>query len=239
MIAQRFAKALKAQDWMTVAIELSLVVIGVLAALQVSNWNEARKNHRGAVAALERLNDEIKTNFAAIDEHIEKIESIGDERRAAAAALLACDNSDIDYGALINQLVNDIMPPLTGNALAELGRQNAFLLLYSDEFRRAMNVYQGRLDDERGQLAINFDLMWRDHIMFNPAVDMIIAESELVDLSFSVVRPFEEVCRDPTFRRQFAMTAGWHDSFVLRLQRFKAWAEEFEADIENERARLN
>ena len=112
MIAQRFAKALKAQDWMTVAIELTLVAVGVLAALQVSNWNEARKNNRGAAAALERLGDELQSNFVAIDEHIDKIERSGNERRAAVAALLACNGGDIDYGAIINELTNDIMPPL-------------------------------------------------------------------------------------------------------------------------------
>ena len=101
-----------------------------------------------------------------------------------------------------------------------------------------MNVYQGRLDDERAQLAINFDLMWRDHVMFNPAVDIISAEGELVGMSFKTVRPFDEMCKDPVFRRQFAMTVGWHEAFVLRLQRFKGWAEEFQSTIADEQARL-
>ena len=43
MIIQRFANALRSQDWVTVFIEFFLVVLGVLVALEVDRYNERQK----------------------------------------------------------------------------------------------------------------------------------------------------------------------------------------------------
>ncbi len=44
MFLRRLAMALRAQDWTTVVVEFLLVVLGVLLALQVDNWNQERKD---------------------------------------------------------------------------------------------------------------------------------------------------------------------------------------------------
>lgn len=43
MIIQRLSAALRRQDWAQVTLEILIVVIGILIALQVDNWNEQRK----------------------------------------------------------------------------------------------------------------------------------------------------------------------------------------------------
>lgn len=43
MILRRLAAAIRRQDWFLVALEIAIVVVGILIALQVDNWNEARK----------------------------------------------------------------------------------------------------------------------------------------------------------------------------------------------------
>ncbi len=58
MILRRIASALKAQQWTTVIIEFVLVIFGVLIALQVNNWNEARLEKAREQAALDRLQHE-------------------------------------------------------------------------------------------------------------------------------------------------------------------------------------
>jgi len=40
----RLSAALRRQDWPTVTVEFLLVVLGVLLALQLDNWNERRKD---------------------------------------------------------------------------------------------------------------------------------------------------------------------------------------------------
>ena len=44
MILRKLADAIRTQNWFTVAIEFTLVVVGVLVALQFDNWNSERQN---------------------------------------------------------------------------------------------------------------------------------------------------------------------------------------------------
>ena len=56
-IRQKLLKQDKAFEYLKYAIgEILLVVIGILIALQVNNWNEDLKNQREAVAILKNLN---------------------------------------------------------------------------------------------------------------------------------------------------------------------------------------
>ena len=47
--------------------EIVLVVIGILIALQVSNWNEKRNNANAEVIILQDLNTELKSNITSLE----------------------------------------------------------------------------------------------------------------------------------------------------------------------------
>lgn len=55
MIFRRLSESLRRQDWITVLIEIGIVVIGLLIGLQINNWNEARADRAKEAAFLERL----------------------------------------------------------------------------------------------------------------------------------------------------------------------------------------
>lgn len=46
MILQRMASAIKRQDWFQVTIEVLIVVIGIFLGLQLTDWNEGRKESK-------------------------------------------------------------------------------------------------------------------------------------------------------------------------------------------------
>ena len=48
--------------------EIVLVVIGILIALQINNWNEERKSSKLEIKILKELNNDLKTNLAEVDE---------------------------------------------------------------------------------------------------------------------------------------------------------------------------
>ncbi|NNF76155.1 MAG: hypothetical protein HKN00_13300, partial [Flavobacteriaceae bacterium] len=57
--------------------EILLVVIGILIAIQVNNWNENRKERNQENAILAQLQNEFKSNLSQLDDKIEsKKESI-------------------------------------------------------------------------------------------------------------------------------------------------------------------
>lgn len=66
MILRHIADAIRTQNWFTVFIEFTLVVAGVLVALQFDNWNEGRKFDAMERDYLLQLRDEISANETQI-----------------------------------------------------------------------------------------------------------------------------------------------------------------------------
>jgi len=70
-IRQKLLAEGKTTNYLKYAIgEIVLVVIGILIALSINNWNEARKNHIEEIALLNQLKSEFKSNLKQLDEKI-------------------------------------------------------------------------------------------------------------------------------------------------------------------------
>jgi hypothetical protein len=67
MILRNITEHLRRQDWVAVAIEFVIVVLGVFVATQVSNWNEARAYRAQESAYLAQLRDEILANDRTLE----------------------------------------------------------------------------------------------------------------------------------------------------------------------------
>jgi Family of unknown function (DUF6090) len=59
MILHRLADSLRKQNWITVMLEVVIVVVGIFIGLQVDDWNSARKDRVEETLILDRL----KTDF--------------------------------------------------------------------------------------------------------------------------------------------------------------------------------
>jgi len=59
MRLRSLATRLRQQDWTAVAIEILIVIVGVFIGLQVSNWNETRKENARGQEYLQRLHQEL------------------------------------------------------------------------------------------------------------------------------------------------------------------------------------
>lgn len=102
MIIRRIAHAMRRQDWYAVAIEFSLVVIGVLVALQLDTWAQHRADKFAYAEALDRLRAEISANLEIIELVEEEIASELPVVRSAFDALETCSD-DPDTFHLVNQ----------------------------------------------------------------------------------------------------------------------------------------
>lgn len=65
----RLARALRDQNWAAVAIELLVVVLGVLVALQADNWNQTRKDRQLEQVYISRLIDETNASLDILRAH--------------------------------------------------------------------------------------------------------------------------------------------------------------------------
>lgn len=59
----RFVQRLRDHDWMAAAIELVIVIAGILIALQVSNWNQERLDEKRKHAYLQRILVDLDTDL--------------------------------------------------------------------------------------------------------------------------------------------------------------------------------
>lgn len=75
MIFRGVGSKLRERDWIAVTIELMLVIAGVFLGIQVSNWNEARKQQTSEAAYHESIADDAMDDVAALDETIRVAEA--------------------------------------------------------------------------------------------------------------------------------------------------------------------
>jgi len=68
MILRRIMDHVKAQNWTAIALDFVIVVSGVFIGIQVSNWNEARVNHKTERAYLELLRRDLQSTMADVEE---------------------------------------------------------------------------------------------------------------------------------------------------------------------------
>jgi hypothetical protein len=67
MSLRTIAVRIRQHDWLAVGIELLVVVAGVFIALQVSNWNDDRKEAARGREYLQRLHDDMAQDVANLD----------------------------------------------------------------------------------------------------------------------------------------------------------------------------
>lgn len=91
-IRQNLLPENKFGKYLTYAIgEIILVVIGILIALQINNWNISKSNQIESNAFAARLKAEVKSNIAFTQEEINKKES----QRSSSLAILKMIDEDI------------------------------------------------------------------------------------------------------------------------------------------------
>ena len=59
MLLRSITKHVKEQNWFAVALDFFIVVLGILIAFQITEWNEARNNRVQELTYLERLSTDL------------------------------------------------------------------------------------------------------------------------------------------------------------------------------------
>jgi len=59
MILRRFTEHLKEQNWFAVGLEVIVVIVGIFLGMQVTDWNENRKDHNDGQDFISRIHNEV------------------------------------------------------------------------------------------------------------------------------------------------------------------------------------
>ncbi len=105
MFLRRLSEALRRQDWPTVTVEFLLVVLGVLLALQVDNWNERRKDRALFEDYLVQLQADLRDDIKQAERRIEAARSL-DERAAYLISVIEGQAAHpIDHNRLVSSVL--------------------------------------------------------------------------------------------------------------------------------------
>lgn len=243
MLLRRITEHVKAQNWTAVFIDLVIVVVGVFIGIQVANWNEVRNNQSGLIASLERLDKEVTHNIGLIDDVLVRYVEGRADLDLGRESLSTCDDSPEGEAALerlLFDLTNDVQPNFASVSLDQLASQVRYQDLLSADFQQQFGLYAARLKEEHEQLTSHYGNLWAHHVNFHPAVTAHFGDDsyDYAGWGFSLAKPYDEVCRDATFRNRFINTIGFYTSINDRLQEFKDEALTFQSALADELARL-
>ncbi len=239
MKPSRMSKSLKEQNWASVAIDLVLVTISVLIALQLGQFAQSREDQRSLRGALERLEEETQTNIAIMDHYLVRYDRVRDATDIGRMAIQTCDptpEAAAQVAESIAYMTVDLDPTFITLTAEELSRQARYLDRLSPEFRVAFNRFQATLAEDNDQTTVNFQLIWDNRVFNHPAMTAdLSAEPLTTPVELSV--PLSVLCEDNEFRRRYFMTTALIAGLGARINGLKGEAEAFREALSAERDR--
>lgn len=106
MILRRLAGAFRKQDWFTVALEVLIVVVGILIGLQVDDWNQHRKDRAEEIVYLDRLLRDVESSLDIQRASIENASSRHENTRLLVSVIDAGDLGDMTNDEFSDRLSN-------------------------------------------------------------------------------------------------------------------------------------
>ncbi len=213
MILRRVIGHFRKQEWTAIAIDFTIVVVGVFVGLQVANWNTDRQNRALAHGYLQRLHHEVVDLLARGAEAAQYSDATNQRLHEAhdflnAAAGAATVPGPQHCGAIARSHVfaeGIILPPTLGELLTT-GR----VVLIDDEALRASIASYAQSIIEIGQL--------RDDIQ----IDRLALARKYPDLIKLRVKAWDEsVCLFDDMRGR----DDFRNDLVDNIKRFGAYAE--------------
>ncbi len=112
MILRRLTENIKTQNWFAVVLDFIIVVVGVFVGLQVSNWNDVKKDELSREYYLERLASDLSQTIALSEDTeaavvesiaiIERFTTALNDPNSPAEELLAATRAYFGEGTLMS-----------------------------------------------------------------------------------------------------------------------------------------
>lgn len=118
--------------------EIILVVIGILVALQVNNWNNERLENNRANEFVKKVNIQIDNNLTKVTDYIDRFTDQFEQTLELVSIIGTSDTSNIDpkINLLVELNLSDYHLNLNMNTILE-GKENGdFALIASEELRQ-------------------------------------------------------------------------------------------------------
>lgn len=232
MILRRFTEAFRNQDWFTVFVEFSLIVVGLLVALQIDNWNQLRKDRLDEVYYLNRILSDIDESIAENRKDIEfmrnKVEST-----LWVVEKLRSGHLDSSDEARFKQKFLEIQNWKTGSfidsTIQELQSSGQMTIIQSRELREYLGRFELMLESHQRAQTNIADFLKALDLQIIARVDRPVGNMEGVleppfrwlqsEESLQIlVTPFETLAKDQVLIRHLDAYANFYIWRYLNIE---------------------
>ena len=125
--------------------EILLVVIGILIALQINNWNEAKKSRKKEVILLNQLSEEFKANLEQLDNKMIMRNAI---MKSSKFLLDAIDNqSNPSKDSIVKHLRTTLYTPTFNSNTNNYFNSRDIALLQNDSLKNLLSKWPTKVDE--------------------------------------------------------------------------------------------
>ena len=201
-IRQRLLTENKFSKYLIYAIgEIVLVVIGILIALQINNWNEQRKERIQEKIFLKRFEVELNTNLenilTAISLNKSRIHRAEFLLRTIDKPQLAVDSSSYFMKSIEHASYTNI-PLISDNAFEELKSSGNLSLISNEVLRAALQIYYSWTSYEGQYNFLQQDIQ----LNYSHLKQGIFTTSQVIDMGdYYITKNYSAIEAKETFER--------------------------------------
>jgi hypothetical protein len=174
----RIAAAVRRQDWFAVAVEVLVVVIGLLLAFQFDGWREAQLERQQERAYVDRLITDVETDIPEIEHAIAlqqmRLELVDFLIEVSQAPQTALNMPALFMGA-VSQAAFTYTPELTSYTFENLRSTGDLKLIRNEALKAALSEYYGFDASQRQFRPLQFAT---EHRHFELAAGILSLEQE-------------------------------------------------------------
>lgn len=191
MILRRFMKHVTEQNWFAVVLDVIVVITGIFLGMQVTEWNEDRKEQAQEVQYLDRMIDEADVAIASHQDYIIKHNvaiSVGVELISALTDQSNCKDNDEKLIQQMMTMTSFPPPRLRLATIEELSQSGQMRFIRSEVVREAM----AKASDDLAFLK----LQWNRYREFKTSLDReLFSVSGFVATSINMSDELEHVSK--------------------------------------------
>ena len=218
MILRRLADAVREQNWVTVALEVTIVVVGIFIGLQVDDWNRQRLDRADEKIFLNRLHEELESAISVRafirNRRIENWENLRSGLEAAFGFNDRKALTDAECRAIYNSHIKtaNITELPSFRTLVETGR----LDIINDEELRATLVQFSQRQELIRRFAdsggVELGPKYADLFGIEPFINTV---DERNDLDVRVKCNLRDIRHNTVFLREFFANADRYDAYMV------------------------
>ena len=143
-IRQRLLSENKFSKYLIYAVgEIVLVVIGILIALQINNWNENRKDRKLEKELLEQLQSEFESNLIQLDDKI----ALRDKMLTSSLKLINCIDNPVncDSDIILKNIGFSMLAPTFDPIVNDVVGSGRIQLIQSSDLKRKLSLWTSEI----------------------------------------------------------------------------------------------